>query len=314
MNRIFSSATLFIPVLFAPFTLLLILSQNTVPGDLLYPYKRGVEILILAAASVSPTTKAYFQTNLADRRYTEAEMLLLASGDVSALDTFVEEIRQTENTIANVSDTQKKEELEETLIAKIDDYQSRLTQIKTQVNVQNAIQENSVETPDTISLQEQEQPNEAPVVREQTQVIVTSSRQDTRPTATPTVVRPSSTRVVQPTRVAATKPSTRPLPSTPFPTATITPPPSTPTQSQIAQTPPAPSASTVGTAIEKTKDELEDIKKRTKTHSVERKKDDEEKEEKKHREEERKKEEESDKEEKRDKKEDRKDNGERSNR
>ena len=92
--------------------------------------------MILAVASVSPTTKAYFQTSLADRRYSEAEILLLANHDIAPLETFVEEVRQAQDTIANVSDEEKKEELKETLIAKIDDYQARLTNVQTQIVAQ----------------------------------------------------------------------------------------------------------------------------------------------------------------------------------
>lgn len=134
VNRFFGSATILIPLILAPFTLLLILSQNTVPGDLLYPYKRGVEIMILAAASLHPETRVAFRTDLTERRFNEAETLLLAKQDVATLETFLKEVRETETAIAEVSNTTKKAELKKTLIAKIDNYQARLTQIETKVS------------------------------------------------------------------------------------------------------------------------------------------------------------------------------------
>lgn len=127
-----SSTTLIGPLLLAPFTVLILLSQNTVPGNLLYPYKRGLEYMILAAVSINPTTKAYFHADLSDRRYTEAEALLLAKKDVSGLTSFVDEVHTTELAINNVSDPVQKQQMQQNLIAKIDDYQNRLTSVQTQ--------------------------------------------------------------------------------------------------------------------------------------------------------------------------------------
>lgn len=132
MSRFFSTATFIIPILFAPLTVLILLSQNTVPGNLLYPYKRGLEVMILAAASLNPTTGAYFHTNLSDRRYTEAESLLVKN-DISGLSSFIDEVTVTQLAIDQISDPQKKQELNKSLIEKIDSYQTGLTKVQTQV-------------------------------------------------------------------------------------------------------------------------------------------------------------------------------------
>lgn len=121
-------------VFLLPITVLIISSQNALPGQLLYPFKRGMERTILLAASVSPTTKALFQTNLTDRRFEEAELLLKAKANAGAFGDFIAEIKDTQLTVASVSDPQKKAVLTQQLIARIDDYQTRLAKAETAVN------------------------------------------------------------------------------------------------------------------------------------------------------------------------------------
>lgn len=118
--------------LLAPFTLLILLSQNTVPGDLFYPVKRGLEGVILAAASASPATRVAFKTDLTERRFKEAEKLLLAKADASTLTSFVTEVQSTQTEIDALSNVLEKQQSSEKLIAKIDDYQVKLTQLQAQ--------------------------------------------------------------------------------------------------------------------------------------------------------------------------------------
>lgn len=194
MNRFFSTATFVIPILFAPLTVLILLSQNTVPGNFLYPYKRGLEVIILAAAKLNPTTEAYFHTSLSDRRYAEAENLLLAKNDISGLSSFVDEVNVTQLAIAQISDQQKQQELNAALIAKIDSYQTGLTKIQVQTAAVTAqeVQQQIVASP-------------TPFV---TLVISTPTVQEvqknsTQPTKEPGQQIPTATLVVrQPTAVA----------------------------------------------------------------------------------------------------------------
>lgn len=118
--------------LFAPFTLLILLSQNSVPGDLFYPVKRGLEGIVLAAASASPATRVAFRTDLTERRFKEAQKLLLAKADTTALDSFILEVQSTQEEVDALSSTLQKSQATEKLIAKIDDYQVKLTQIQAQ--------------------------------------------------------------------------------------------------------------------------------------------------------------------------------------
>lgn len=119
--------------IFAPITVLIFISQNTIPGDFFYPVKRGLENVVLAGASISPTTSAFFHTDLADRRFGEAEKLLVASADTRGLTDFIDEVQATQFAIDALSESSQKEELTQKLITKIDDYQAKLTQVQNQV-------------------------------------------------------------------------------------------------------------------------------------------------------------------------------------
>lgn len=115
---------------FLPYTAIVIFSQNTVPGDTFYPMKRAVESMILAAASLNPGTKALFHVDLADRRFSEAERLLIAKADASSLKDFLDEVHNSQDAITTLDDPGEKEELKNELLGKIDEYQTRLRQVK----------------------------------------------------------------------------------------------------------------------------------------------------------------------------------------
>lgn len=133
IKKFFDTASWVLLFLFAPYTILIFLSQNAGPGDLLYPFKRGLEGMILIASSVHPTTKAFFRSDLAERRFSEAEELLLTRTDTSALDAFVYEMYEVQKETAGLSDQTKKTELTQKLIAQIDQYQARLERVEERV-------------------------------------------------------------------------------------------------------------------------------------------------------------------------------------
>lgn len=127
-------------ILFAlmPFSILALLSQNSVPGDLFYPVKRGLENMILVASSVSPSTKVAFRTNLTEQRFKEAEQLLVLQGKTTALADFVVDVQIVEEELLKLSSFEDKKELSEKLVAKIDEYQTKLAQVQTQIEQQPA--------------------------------------------------------------------------------------------------------------------------------------------------------------------------------
>ena len=124
-----SWAALFIltPIFFIAF-----LSQNSLPGELLYPVKRGVEGVIIAAASVNPTTKAFLHSDLADRRFSEAEKLLLSQADTAPLNDLVLQVQSAETAIA-AAEPAKQAELATKVIAQIDSYEAKLTNTAAQI-------------------------------------------------------------------------------------------------------------------------------------------------------------------------------------
>lgn len=144
--------------LFAPFTLLILLSQNTVPGDLFYPVKRGLEGIILTAASASPATRVAFRTDLTERRFKEAEKLLLAKADTSALDSFILEVQSTQTEIDALSNVLENQQSSEKLIAKIDDYQVKLTQIQAQTQSNSVLQANQPPSTSQVTVVQQQAP------------------------------------------------------------------------------------------------------------------------------------------------------------
>lgn len=120
-------------ILFAPITILIFMSQNSLPGDFFYPLKRGLEGIVLAASSVSPATKVAFKTDLTNTRYKEAEALLLAKSDTNGLSDFVTEVQTTQNDLLRLADLEDRERLSQELITKIDEYEQKLTQVQEKV-------------------------------------------------------------------------------------------------------------------------------------------------------------------------------------
>lgn len=130
MGRFWGTASLVIIGILTPLTLVIAVSQNAVPGDLFYPVKRGIEGVVLAAASVNPTTKVLFKTDLSGRRFIEAYKLL-ARADTSGLDSFIREVETTQATIVTIADPKQKQELQTKLVAKINEYQVTLARVQT---------------------------------------------------------------------------------------------------------------------------------------------------------------------------------------
>lgn len=136
-------------VLFAllPITVLILLSQNSIPGDLFYPAKRGMENIILAAYSVSPSSKTAFRTDLTQRRFSEAQQLLVSKADTTALMDFVTEVSSTQQELSTVSNSQDKIQNADKILAKIEEYQTQLTQVQGQVQIAQTLPQNQFQNP-----------------------------------------------------------------------------------------------------------------------------------------------------------------------
>lgn len=156
MRKFFNLTSWILLFLFAPFTLLILLSQNTVPGDLFYPVKRGLESVVLAAASASPATRVAFKTDLTERRFKEAEKLLLAKADATALDSFILEVQSTQEEVDALSNVLENQQSSEKLIAKIDDYQVKLTQLQAQTQSNSVLQANQPPSTSQVTVVQQQ--------------------------------------------------------------------------------------------------------------------------------------------------------------
>lgn len=238
IRKVFNTSSWFVFFAFLPLTVLILLSQNTIPGDLFYPIKRSMENVVLAAAAVSPTTRAAFRTDLTTRRFDEAEKLLLTSSDTQGLKDFVTEIGAAQKEVSAISDPVKKQELQQKIQTSVIEYEKRLDAVKTQlVTRENAI---AVVVPTSA-------PTKIPESQPSTSPQTISSQIE--PTAIPL---PTNTLVPLPT--SSPKPATPSKPpaptATPIPPALTSIPTSTPTPTPTRTPQPAGGEGTIGTVDE----------------------------------------------------------------
>lgn len=128
-------------ILFAllPLTVLIFLSQDSIPGDFFYPVKRGMEGVVLAAASVNPATRVAFRTDLTEARFKEAQILAVLKSNAGGLLAFADEVQATQIEVTNLKNDTERKDAEGKLLAKVDQYQDRLSglQTKTEQNLIN---------------------------------------------------------------------------------------------------------------------------------------------------------------------------------
>jgi Skp family chaperone for outer membrane proteins len=148
LRKLLDLATWIILFALLPITVLIFLSQNSIPGDFFYPVKRGMEDIILQVASVSPVARAAFKTNLTEARFNEAQSLVISKSNASGLSSFVDEIKSTQVEVANLKNDKERKKAEEKLLTKIDQYQNGLSnlQTKTENNIATFKSQNSLPT------------------------------------------------------------------------------------------------------------------------------------------------------------------------
>lgn len=259
IRKIFNTSSWFVFFALLPVTVLILLSQNTIPGDLFYPIKRGMENVVLAAASVNPATRVAFRTDLTERRFDEAEKLLLARADITGLSDFIEEVQAAQQEVATISNEESKKDLSEKLIKKIDEYQSKLVQVRAKTETTSIATLLPTNTP--VSLVTESEPTSA---------VQPTSASLQNPTATPFIK-------IIPTKIPGSIPFPTPtakiFPLTPSPisvTQRVTPTSIIPTVEQSptkSQTSPSPTSAPlvsgdkkVGEAIDDTQKRLDEIK------------------------------------------------------
>ncbi len=160
MNKYLDLTSWILLFFFAPFTVLILLSQNTLPGDFLYPVKIGLENIVLAAASVSPSAKVAFRTDLTQTRFSEAQQLLAVKGNTTGFSDFVDEVSAAQQDLSSLSNVQTKAQSSQALIAKIDQYQQQLNQVQNQVQLAQNIAQPNQPIQNESQQQIQTQPNQ----------------------------------------------------------------------------------------------------------------------------------------------------------
>lgn len=95
--------------------------------------------MILVAASVSPSSKVAYRTDLTQRRFTEAQQLVALKADTTAFSEFVSDVSTTQQDLSELSNSKDIIENSDKLIAKIDAYQIQLSQVQTQVQIAQGI-------------------------------------------------------------------------------------------------------------------------------------------------------------------------------
>lgn len=239
IRKIFNASSWFVFFAFLPVTVLILLSQNSVPGDLFYPIKRSMENVVLAAATVSPGTRAAFRTDLTTRRFDEAEKLLLGSSDINGLKEFITEIQAAQGEVSAISNPVKKQELQKKIQTSIIEYEKRLDLVKTQlVTREQATQLVFVSTVTPTKMVENRQQDSPLPIPTNTPVPVPTSiaGQLQIPTNTPVPLPTSTPKPPNPSRSPTTTPTRQDTILTPTPIPPTNMPTQTPTSTSI-QTP-----------------------------------------------------------------------------
>lgn len=206
-RKVFNISSWIILFALAPLTVLIFLSQDSIPGDFFYPVKRGMEGVILAAASVNPATRAAFRTDLTQARFKEAQSLVISKSNTSGLSTFIDEVQGTQLEVASLKNDTEREKAEEKLINKLEEYQAGLSTLETKTQ-QNII---AYQFQETVLPTSTPQPSSLPQAQSLQGI----------PSATPTIIpspileaiknQPKS--LPQPTSTAIPLPTSAPLPS-----------------------------------------------------------------------------------------------------
>lgn len=110
---------------------LILASQDTNPGDNTYPIKRGMEGVLQSVVSLNPVTRAYFKTDLSNRRFKEAVTILKRDNTDQAManTSLIELLSATANAsadIKNVSDPNLKKTMANNLANQITTYRQNL--------------------------------------------------------------------------------------------------------------------------------------------------------------------------------------------
>lgn len=127
--------------LFVPMTVLGYFSESSLPGQTLYPLKRGIESMVLLVESFTPYNKSLYYQTLAARRVHETATIIaqtevdgsITATDLTATDIGLVEIVTTVKQAAaqtqTISNPAQKKQAQQQLAQSISTYQTQLNQI-----------------------------------------------------------------------------------------------------------------------------------------------------------------------------------------
>lgn len=144
MFKIFNSALSAVALLLSTPSILILISWNTLPGDALYPFKRGLETVVLAATGGTPVERR-LKVEFVARRFIESDRLLTEKRSIEGFEVAVKETKEATKKIIAAQDTGAKEKL----VENITQYQEKLEERKRQiVTRQIIIEEQPKKAPD----------------------------------------------------------------------------------------------------------------------------------------------------------------------
>ncbi|MDO8269792.1 MAG: DUF5667 domain-containing protein [Candidatus Levybacteria bacterium] len=170
-------------IFLSPMTLLGLFSQNSIPGEILYPIKLGIEKTGSLVFAFTPESHASYNTALTERRFEEAQALIIQNSNTTGLTDLVEQTQKTALSTSKVEDPQQKKLIEEKLIRNITQYQQSLTQTQQTVNA-------TYQPVEAVTIQPSATQPHQPTVRiAQPKAVATIVEQ---PTPTPTPISPKA--------------------------------------------------------------------------------------------------------------------------
>ena len=213
-------ASIIFAISLAPLTVLILVSQNTVPGDFFYPAKRSMENVVLAAAVVHPATRVAFRTDLTEKRFDEAETLVLTdSNNLEGFKEFVGQVQAASEEVSNISDSAEKEKLKQEFRNSFSVYKERTAKIKAKLIASESLASAGESTPENIN-----RPTNTPVPQP-TEISLPTNTPVPLPTSS--LKNPTNTPVPRPTFVPRPTNTPVPLPTNApvltAPTLTLTP-------------------------------------------------------------------------------------------
>lgn len=116
-----------------PATLIGLLSQNSIPGQILYPVKITIEHAGLLVFAFTPEANASYNSQLTQRRFDEATTLLTQNSNTEGLTALVNQAEKTADSTSKIENTEQKQEAKEKLIQDITEYQKHLTDVQQSV-------------------------------------------------------------------------------------------------------------------------------------------------------------------------------------